>query len=162
MTRKRTLHDLRTRARQQQSSWWSRLQDELIFIYLSGKRGINANFLVPTGYTGRANNALAAPDTNHILYGNNATAYNNIDSADTFDLRLIDRSRDADLSVRDHLGERRQDRGGGDHRRADPYPTLRPTDRLRDPVGQRISEAGAEPRAHLDSVHLHRAWLDLP
>ena len=93
MTRKRTLHDLRTRARQQQSSWWARLQDELIFIYLSGKRGVNANFLVPTGYTGRANNSLATPDTNHILYGNNATAYNNIDSADTFDLRLIDRAK---------------------------------------------------------------------
>lgn len=93
MTRKRTLHDLRTRARQQQSGWWARLQDELIFIYLSGKRGVNANFLVPTGYTGRANNALAAPDTNHVLYGNNATAYNNIDSADTFDLRLIDRAK---------------------------------------------------------------------
>ena len=93
MTRKRTLHNLREKAKRQQSGWWGRLQDELLFIYLSGARGVNANFLVPTGYTGRANKALVSPDTNHVLYGNNATAFNNIDSTDTFDLRLIDRAK---------------------------------------------------------------------
>lgn len=93
MTRKRTLHDLRSRAKQQQSSWWARLQDELIFIYLSGKRGINANFLVPTGYAGRANNPLAAPDANHVVYGGDATDYTNLDASDKFDLRLIDRAK---------------------------------------------------------------------
>lgn len=80
MTRKRSLHNLRARAKRQQSSWWARLHDELLFIYLSGARGINPNFLVGTGYTGRANNALVAPDTNHIVYGGNATAFNNISS----------------------------------------------------------------------------------
>jgi N4-gp56 family major capsid protein len=78
MTRKRTLHNLREKAKRQQSSWWARLTDELLFIYLSGSRGINSNFLVPTGYTGRANNALVTPDTNHVVYGGNATAFNNI------------------------------------------------------------------------------------
>ncbi len=93
MTRKRTLHNLREKARRQQSSWWARLKDEIRFIYLSGARGVNANFLVPTTWTSRANNALASPDTNHILYGNDATAFNNIDAADKFDLRLIDRAK---------------------------------------------------------------------
>lgn len=93
MTRKRTLNDLREKAKRQQSSWWARLQDELLFVYLSGARGINANFLLPLGYTGRANNALVSPDTNHVVYGNDATAFNNIDSADKFDLRLIDRAK---------------------------------------------------------------------
>lgn len=93
MTRKRTLHDLREKAKRQQSSWWARLMDELLFIYLSGNRGINTNFLLPLGYTGRANNSLVSPDTNHVVYGNNATAFNNIDTADTFDLRLIDRAK---------------------------------------------------------------------
>lgn len=78
MTRKRTLHNLREKAKRQQSSWWARLHDELLFIYLSGARGINPNFLVPTGYTGRANNALVSPDSNHVVYGGNATAFNNI------------------------------------------------------------------------------------
>ena len=93
MTRKRTLHDLREKAKRQQSSWWARLMDELLFIYLSGSRGVNANFLLPLGYTGRANNALVAPDTNHVVYGGDATAFNNLDSNDKFDLRMVDRAK---------------------------------------------------------------------
>lgn len=93
MTRKRTLHNLREKAKRQQSTWWGRLMDELLFIYLSGARGINPNFIFPIGYTGRAHNALVTPDTNHVLYGNDATAFNNIDSNDKFDLRLIDRAK---------------------------------------------------------------------
>jgi N4-gp56 family major capsid protein len=93
MTRKRTLHDLREKAKRQQSGWWARLQDELMFIYLSGARGVNANFLLPLGYQGRASNALVTPDSNHTIYGNDATAFNNIDSSDKFDLRLIDRAK---------------------------------------------------------------------
>lgn len=89
MTRKRTLHNLREKAKRQQSDWWARLFDELLFVYLSGARGINPNFLVPTGYTGRASNSLVTPDTNHQLYGGNATAFNNIDSADTMTLAAI-------------------------------------------------------------------------
>lgn len=93
MTRKRTLHNLREKAKRQQSSWWGRLMDELLFIYLSGARGVNANFLLPLGYTGRANNAFVSPDSNHVLYGDNATAFNNIDVNDKFDLRLVDRAK---------------------------------------------------------------------
>lgn len=93
MTRKRTLHDLREKAKRQQSSWWARLMDELLFIYLSGARGINPNFLLPTVYAGRANNALVSPDTAHTLYGNVATAFNNIAATDKFDLRLVDRAK---------------------------------------------------------------------
>lgn len=93
MTRKRTLHDLREKARRQQSNWWARLMDELLFIYLSGARGINPNFILPLGYTGRASNSLVSPDSNHTLYGNDATAFNNLDSNDKFDLRLVDRAK---------------------------------------------------------------------
>lgn len=92
MTRKRTLHNLREKAKRQEGSWWARFQDQLMFTYLSGARGINPDFLLPLGYTGRANNALYAPDANHQLYGGNATAFNNIDSADLFDLALIDKA----------------------------------------------------------------------
>lgn len=89
MTRKRTLHGLREKAKRQQSSWWSRLQDQLLFIYLSGARGINPDFLLPTGYTGRANNPLVTPDTSHQLYGGTATAFNNIASTDKMTLGAI-------------------------------------------------------------------------
>lgn len=100
MTRKRTLNNLREKAKRQQSGWWARLFDELLMIYLAGSRGVNANFLLPLGYTGRANNGLVAPDASHTLYGGNATAFNNISNeaagvtnSDTFDLRLVDRAK---------------------------------------------------------------------
>lgn len=69
MTRKRTLHDLREVARRRQSEWWARIFDELFFIYLSGSRGINADYIYPTTYAGFANNAVSAPDApDHILF----------------------------------------------------------------------------------------------
>ena len=48
MTRKRTIHDLRKIARARQSDWWARLMDETLFIYLSGARGVNADFIEDT------------------------------------------------------------------------------------------------------------------
>ena len=55
---------------------------------------------MPTTWTSRANNALVSPDSNHLLYGGNATAKNNMTNeasgvagSDTFDLRLIDRAK---------------------------------------------------------------------
>jgi N4-gp56 family major capsid protein len=89
MTRKRTLHDLRMRAKQQQADWWGRIQDELTFIYLSGSRGINPNFNFPLNYSGRANNPLTAPTINQHLFGGDATAVTNIDAADKFTLKLV-------------------------------------------------------------------------
>lgn len=69
MTRKRTIHDLRKIARTKQSDWWSRIFDEIFFMYLSGARGINPDYIFNTGYTGRANNSFVAPDASHIMYG---------------------------------------------------------------------------------------------
>jgi N4-gp56 family major capsid protein len=93
MTRKRTLHDLRNKAKRQQSQWWAQIQDELTFMYLSGGRGINPNYKFPLGYSGRASNPFTQPDAAHTLYGNDATAFNNIAVNDKFDLRLIDRAK---------------------------------------------------------------------
>ena len=91
MTRKRTLQKLRERARRQQSTWWARLMDQLTFIYL-GRSRHQRELLLPLGYTGRAGNALVSPDSNHVLYGNDATAFNNIDSTDKMDVTMIDRA----------------------------------------------------------------------
>jgi N4-gp56 family major capsid protein len=75
MTRKRTIHDLRKISRRRQGEWWARCFDELYFMYLSGSRGINADYIFPTTYTGFANNALTAPDADHLMYsGENNSA----------------------------------------------------------------------------------------
>lgn len=77
MTRKRTLHNLREKAKRQQSQWWANLFDQLLFIYLSGARGVNENYILPQSYAGRANNPLTAPDQFHTVFGgwNNSGTY---------------------------------------------------------------------------------------
>jgi N4-gp56 family major capsid protein len=91
MTRKRTLHNLRAVGRKRQGEYWSRVFDEIFFMYGSGARGINADYIFPTSYTGFANNAFAAPDTEHLLYSGDATAKANVDAADKMSLATIDR-----------------------------------------------------------------------
>jgi N4-gp56 family major capsid protein len=73
MTRKRTIHDLRKVARDRQAEWWARTFDALFFMYLSGARGINADYNFPTSYTGFANNPLVPPDKYHQLFQNGKT-----------------------------------------------------------------------------------------
>lgn len=92
MSRKRTIHDMRQIARVRQTEWWARLFDETIFQYLSGARGSNTDFIENTSFTGYASNAFVAPDSMHLLYGGDATAKNNLDSADKITLALIDKA----------------------------------------------------------------------
>jgi len=91
MTRKRTLHDLRAVAKKRQSEWWARCFDEIFFMYLSGARGINAEFIFPTGYTGRANNSFTAPDASHTMYGGVATSKATLATTDIMSLSTVDR-----------------------------------------------------------------------
>ncbi len=91
MSRKRTLHDLRKVAKKRQSEWWGRIFDEVLFIYLSGSRGVNGGYILPTDWSGRANNSLSAPDSDHIVYGGAATGKGDLAATDTMDTALIDR-----------------------------------------------------------------------
>lgn len=92
MTQKRTLHNLRTTGRDRQRDFWGRWNDEMCSMYASGSRGSNAGFIEDETFTGYAGNSLAAPDSDHLLFGGTATAFNDIDTADGFELRLIDRA----------------------------------------------------------------------
>ena len=92
MSRKRTLHDMRMIARERQSDWWARLFDETLFMYLSGARGVNADFIEGTDFTGYAGNSFVAPDTQHLLYGGDATSKATVDSADNLSLTTIDKA----------------------------------------------------------------------
>mgnify|MGYP000081161834 FL=1 len=92
MTRKRTIHDLRKIARVRQSEWWARVFDELIFMYMSGARGVNADYIFPTSYAGFAGNSLVAPDSAHLMYAGAATSKATITNAMPMDLTLIERA----------------------------------------------------------------------
>lgn len=97
MTRKRTLHDLRKVARRRQSEWWSRLFDELIFMYLSGPTAgavtgfQNTGFVFPNTYAGFANNSFQAPDANHIMYGD-GTSKATLTTAGKMTRNLVERA----------------------------------------------------------------------
>ena len=92
MTRKRTLHDLRKIAKRRLTEWWARIFDEILFMYISGARGINTDYVSAPNYGGRANNPLVAPDAQHIIYGsaaNNTKA--SMTPADKMSLGVIER-----------------------------------------------------------------------
>lgn len=93
MTRKRTIHDLRKIARKRQSEWWARVFDEIFFMYGSGARGINADYIFRTTYSGFATNAFQNPDSQHILYGGAATSKATVVAGDKFDLALVDKAK---------------------------------------------------------------------
>ncbi len=93
MTRKRTIHDLRKTARVRQSDWWARLFDETLFMYLSGARGVNPDYIEDTDFTGYAGNPLVPPDSMHILYAGGAGATkDDVGATDYMSIGFIDRA----------------------------------------------------------------------
>lgn len=92
MTKKRTLRNLRQDAKRVSTDWWKRLMDELYFIYLSGTRGTGGGMVWSAGNAFFNVNTLTAPDSQHIMYGGDATSKATIAADDGFKLRLIDRA----------------------------------------------------------------------
>lgn len=92
MTRKRTVHDLRTIAKDRLADYWSRFFDELKFIYLSGSRGINQDFIEDTAWAGHAGNPIQAPDSTHLMYGGVATSKASLASTDVMTRAVIERA----------------------------------------------------------------------
>lgn len=90
MTRKRTLHNLRTVVKDLTAEWLAAWHDEVMFCYASGVAGnarINEDALFTDASFG--NNAIEAPDAGHLMYGGDANAKNTLDSADKMSLNLI-------------------------------------------------------------------------
>lgn len=92
MTRKRTVHDLRSTAKDLLSDYFARLTDELFFMYLGGGRGVNEDFIRPLGYTGFAGNPFQAPDADHLLYGGAATSKATLAATDKMTRSVIERA----------------------------------------------------------------------
>lgn len=92
MSRKRTAHDMRKIAKEKLSGYFAQLLDELLFMYLSGARGINQDFIEGTSYTGFAGNSFQAPDSDHILYGAVGGAKATTTSSDKMTAAVIERA----------------------------------------------------------------------
>lgn len=91
MSRKRTIHDMRKVAKDRLADYWKQYVDELMFIHLSGARGVNEEFIEPAGITTLGPNALLPPDGQHIMFGGAATAKAEITAADVMSRKLIER-----------------------------------------------------------------------
>jgi len=92
MTRKRTLHDLRRVARDRLGDYWSRFLDEMMFIYLSGARGVNEDYIEDVTWVGHAGNAIQAPDADHIMFGGTATSVAEVDETSLMTRILVERA----------------------------------------------------------------------
>lgn len=92
MSRKRTAHDMRMIAKNRLGDYFSRLVDELFFMYLSGARGINQDFIEGTDYIGFAGNSFDAPDASHQLYGGSATSKASLATGDKMTTTVIEKA----------------------------------------------------------------------
>jgi N4-gp56 family major capsid protein len=92
MSRKRTSHNMRSIARDRLSDYWSQYIDQMNFVYLSGSRGINEDFIEPVTWAGFAGNAIAAPDSSHIIYGGTATSKATLAATDKMTRPVIERA----------------------------------------------------------------------
>lgn len=91
MSRKRTVHDLRKTAKSRQKEYMSRFLDQLFFVYGSGARGVNGDFIMRnTSWAGMANNPIQPPDSGHIIRGGYRSSSALITAGDTMTRNLIE------------------------------------------------------------------------
>ena len=93
MSRKRTAHNMRQIGKNRLSDYWAQFNDQMIFIYLSGARGLNEDFIESVAWAGHATNPIEAPDAAHILYGGDATTKASLDAADKMSRAVIERAQ---------------------------------------------------------------------
>lgn len=91
MSEQRVPYNLRKQGHDALSTWWAEDYDQMIMMYLAGARGVDTTFHVPTSFTGRANNSLTVPDSDHLIYGKTATSKADLDATDLMDLGATER-----------------------------------------------------------------------
>lgn len=89
MTRKRTLHDLRTIAKNKTARFVSEWLDELYMVYLSGTTaGVNEDAKVTKAFAG---NPIQAPDAAHMVYAGSAVSKATLEDTHIMNRELIER-----------------------------------------------------------------------
>jgi N4-gp56 family major capsid protein len=86
----RVPYNMRATAREALATWWAERFDELMFVYLSGKRGTDSTLTLPIGFTSFASNSLDTPDTAHHQFAN-GLAEATITATDVLTLSEIDK-----------------------------------------------------------------------
>lgn len=95
LSAQRTMFDVRQEAKNAVQEWLEEYLDTTFFEYLTGYgRGSSSTVSKyhPAGDLG--GNSLQTPSSDRIVYGGNATAFNNIDSSDVMSLTVLDKLRE--------------------------------------------------------------------
>lgn len=92
MTRKRTSHDLRSVGKNRLSEYWAAYNDQLIFMYLSGARGVGKEFIEDEHFVGTAKNAFQAPDNEHLIFAGEAASKATLKETDIMSRAVIERA----------------------------------------------------------------------
>lgn len=91
MTRKRTLHNIRTDARRKLAVFFAEWQDDMIFAYLSGDSALAAVNEDNKFTVAFAGNSIQAPDTDHLMYAGAATSKATVAATDKVSVALMER-----------------------------------------------------------------------
>lgn len=87
----RVPYDMRATAREALATWWAERMDELLFVYLSGARGVDSTLTLPLSFTAFAGNTVTAPTAStHMKFANGLTKAT-ITTADVLTLSEIDK-----------------------------------------------------------------------
>jgi len=87
----RVPYDMRATAREALATWYAERFDELLFVYLSGARGVDSTLTLPLSFTGFAGNTIVAPTaTTHLKFAN-GLAKATITTSDVLTLSEIDK-----------------------------------------------------------------------
>ncbi len=94
MTRKRTMDDLRAVAKDKGQDYMTRFFDEACFTTVSGARGVNGDFIMPTGVTTyvKGSQPFTPYNQDHIVYGGSAISKATLTSGDKMSLDVVDRA----------------------------------------------------------------------
>ncbi|MCK5645055.1 MAG: N4-gp56 family major capsid protein [Gammaproteobacteria bacterium] len=91
MSEQRVQFNMRKQGRDALAEWWAEDYDEQIFMALSGHRGLDTSFHPGLVYTGRAQNTFLTPDSDHVVYGGDATGLSDIDTLDKIKISDVDK-----------------------------------------------------------------------
>jgi len=92
MSEQRIPYNILKEGKEALAIWFGEDYDQQLFMYLAGNRGVvTSGWHFPIGWTGRASNTIAAPDTAHQIYAGDAKAQADLDEADVMSLQVVEK-----------------------------------------------------------------------
>lgn len=92
LTEQRSAINLRKQAGHALGTWAKDFIQELITVYLSGRRGTRTLTVLPTSFSAYGGNSLRTPDATHVLWAGSAATEAGLTSSDKMTSALLDKA----------------------------------------------------------------------